>query len=72
LGGLAVSGLAEDRQEDDPSVWSQPIADPPSGTAKVKPQFSGRAVQVSAVRFPEGGGRVGESISVVFDCSVVD
>jgi hypothetical protein len=43
VGGLAVAGLAEDRQEDDPPVWGQPVADPPGGTAKVKPQFSDRA-----------------------------
>src|SRR2546429_3168149 len=71
LGGLAVAGLTEDRQEDDPSVWGEPVADPPGGTAKVETQFSDPAAQVSAVRFAESGGRFGKPICVVLNRPIV-
>jgi hypothetical protein len=64
LSGLAMAGLAEDRQQHDPSFWGQPVADPPGRTAEVKPQFPDRTAQVSAVRLTERRRRFGQPISV--------
>jgi hypothetical protein len=64
LPGLLHPGLAEHREQDDPSVWRDPVGDPNGVSVQVEPQFAELAVELSGVRLTQQHPLLGEKIHV--------